>query len=426
MTSATELLRAVDHLPYSQRMRETALHACSLAEADELDRLLAELDGLGPYARRTALHMALAARTVGYVERALHDPDMAFRRAALRGIRTLPDVTDAAAARVLDDAPEDLRAAFHRTLLHARRTVLADRLLPDVHAVHGDRDAARLLPACGAGTVRTWLPRLAHAVTAWGTLAKHHPLAALEHAEQECAELGSDRVRGWRWWNARGRIVLNALAPLEPVRVGVLVERFGFWAHGGLPDPRALRAVLSADPSRAVPLLVGPQDRRGPAYRRLCPALLDFADRLGDGDLLAFQPFRSNPVRELFAALPRERRAGFYDAMQAEDGGGVFVHHLAIFDLLPRDRAAREAQELRAQYEEAQRTRGYDDPEEFPDSAEWLPYAEAREVLGAASKDPVPYVRAKARELLVMAASRDGGPGELARSRKPWTGRSPG
>ncbi|WP_143220691.1 hypothetical protein [Actinomadura sp. CNU-125] len=110
-------------------MRALALHARRLAGTPALSGLLEELSGLGRYERRTALHMAMAARDLPYIERVLAGPDLELRRAALRAVRTLP-VADDAAAAVLDDAPANLRRAFYRML---RR---------------GDRPAARPTGSC--------------------------------------------------------------------------------------------------------------------------------------------------------------------------------------------------------------------------------------------------------------------------------------
>ncbi|MFV2178447.1 hypothetical protein ACFHW2_24070 [Actinomadura sp. LOL_016] len=138
---AAELPARVEPLPYPERMRALALHARRLAGTPALGELLGELSARGRYERRTALHMAMAARDLPFVERALAGPDLGLRRAALRAVRTLP-VADDAAAAVLDDAPANLRRAFYRMLRRADRPALADRLLPEVRSRWGDREAA--------------------------------------------------------------------------------------------------------------------------------------------------------------------------------------------------------------------------------------------------------------------------------------------
>ncbi|MBE1536043.1 hypothetical protein [Actinomadura algeriensis] len=93
----------------------------------------------------------------------------------MSSVEPVKEPADDAAAAVLDDAPADLRRAFYRTLRHTGRAALADRLLPDVRARWGDREAAAPLPACSGAEVARWLPDLEHAVTAWRALAERVP-----------------------------------------------------------------------------------------------------------------------------------------------------------------------------------------------------------------------------------------------------------
>ncbi|MFG2001852.1 hypothetical protein ACGFNU_22140 [Spirillospora sp. NPDC048911] len=95
-------------------MRELALHARRHRGTPAFRSLLGELAARETYERRTALHLAMAARDLTHIEAVLSGPDLSLRRAALRAVRTLP-VSDDAAAAVLDDAPSDLRRAFYRT-----------------------------------------------------------------------------------------------------------------------------------------------------------------------------------------------------------------------------------------------------------------------------------------------------------------------
>jgi hypothetical protein len=120
---ADEFLRSFEALPYPRRMRELALYARRFGGTPEFARVLAQLSARGPYERRTALHLAMAARDLPFVEDALAGPDLSLRRAALRAVRTLP-VSDEAAAAVLVDASVELRLAPYRTLIHGRREAL--------------------------------------------------------------------------------------------------------------------------------------------------------------------------------------------------------------------------------------------------------------------------------------------------------------
>ncbi|MGW0202745.1 hypothetical protein, partial [Nonomuraea sp. NPDC003201] len=100
--SADALLARFAPLPYPRRMRALALHARRLAGTSQLRVLLDELSARDRYARRTALHVAMAARDLEHVREVLAGPDMGLRRAALRAVRTLP-VPDPAVAAAFED-----------------------------------------------------------------------------------------------------------------------------------------------------------------------------------------------------------------------------------------------------------------------------------------------------------------------------------
>lgn len=394
-------------------MREAALHARRLAGLGHLAPLLTELGAGDRPQRRMALHLALSAHDVAYVERVLAGPDMPLRRSALRGIRTLP-VSDAAAARVLEDAPADLRAAWYRVLRAARRTALADRLLPAVAAAWGDREAAVLLPACSSDTVAEWLPRLRHAVAAWRALAKAHPDAVL--ADAEAVSAAGAGAGASRWLHGPGRQVLDVLAPIAPARVLALVERHRLWdMYGRLPDGRALRALLAFDAARTVAAL-RPAPGSIVRYAELRPVRERLAD-LPDDVVAPMVRFGGASTRALMAALPPARRATVYDLVVGSGERTSFGFDTALLhlDLLPADRAAAEARAWLAWHAERGHSSGdpLDDPE-FPlRLTVCLPYAEAAPELRKAAFGTDADLRALARGLLVSAAARSGNPMEL-------------
>ncbi|MFD0636773.1 hypothetical protein ACFQ9X_39575 [Catenulispora yoronensis] len=110
-------------------------------------------------------------------------------------------MADDAAAAVLTDASLELRRAFYRTLFHARRTALADRLLPSVRRQWGDGEAALLLAACSADVAAKQLPELAHAVGSWTALARRHPEAVMAHLDSGDPAL---EVLGYAFWKRWG------------------------------------------------------------------------------------------------------------------------------------------------------------------------------------------------------------------------------
>ncbi|GGV22052.1 hypothetical protein GCM10010182_50560 [Actinomadura cremea] len=394
---AAELLARVEPLPYPERMRALALHARRLAGTPALGELLGELSARGRYERRTALHMAMAARDLPFVERALAGPDLGLRRAALRAVRTLP-VADDAAAAVLDDAPANLRRAFYRMLRHADRPALADRLLPDVRSRWGDREAAALLPACSGGTVARSLPDLDHAVTAWRALAERHPGPFLE--------LAHERAAGWNWLRLRAA-GLPPLARRDPAGLLELLERRDVRerVRRRLPKPVA-RRLFAVDVVRAARAAPGTGDRRRPLFSRD-----EHLRDLSDSELREFLPEDAHALAKILVHFPPGRRAGLVDAVVERRGGpfpGLRAHPL--LDRLPPERAAAEARRMldwHGSVWHSARSR-LDDPDIPLKLAAHLPYAEASGPLREAALTGDPKRRGLARELLVRAAARTG------------------
>ncbi|WP_433323528.1 hypothetical protein [Spirillospora sp. CA-294931] len=393
MSPAAALLAHVEQLAHPRRMRELALFARGIAGTPELHDLLADLAARGPYERRVALHMAMAVRDLDHVARALAGPDLDLRRAALRAVRTLP-VPDDDAARVLDDAPEVLRRAFYRTLLHARRHALADRLLPEVRERWGEREAAALLPACGPATVARSLDGLVHAVPSWRAIGKHHPGPLLDLAERRWMA-----VRHW-----------THAAHADPARVLALLERRGLGPRAQL-IPEAFFALLArTDPGRTGRLLLG--DRRG-RRRRPGKTLRRYLRSCPDSELLRVVPSHEHTLACLLASLPAGRRGWIFRAA-VERRGGPFpgLGALRLLDLLPPADAAAEARRMldwHGSVWHSARAR-LDDPALPLRMTAYLPYDEASGPLAEAATDGDPRRRGPARTLLVECAARTGDP----------------
>ncbi|GAA3937736.1 hypothetical protein GCM10023085_18850 [Actinomadura viridis] len=407
--AADELLANVEPLPYPRRMRELALHARRLAGTPELTALLDELSGRGPYERRTALHMAMAARDLDRVAAVLAGPDMALRRAALRAVRTLP-VPDEAAAAALDDAPSGLRRAFYRTLLHSRRTALADRLLPAVRERWGDREAAVLLPACTGPVVARELPGLAHAVVAWRTLGRRHPGPVLDDAERELARTPFPVG----FWRRRGAGV-DAAAAHAPGRVLSLFE--GGDRAPRLPalSPTALGTLVRAEPRRMVRVLLG---TAWPSYPGVRPEMLAHLRTCPQEEITARVPSRPWRLRSFLEALPPERREAAFDAA-AERGADVSagLRAMDLLDLLPAPRAAREARRMLDWHGSAwHSSRSHANDPDLPLRLQaFLPYDEAEAPLREAAFSGDPHRRGLARALWLECAARTGDRAVLAR-----------
>ncbi|MGN9842656.1 hypothetical protein ACTMTI_31475 [Nonomuraea sp. H19] len=395
---AAALLARLEPLPYPRRMRALALHARRLAGTSQLRILLGELSAQDQYARRTALHLAMAARDLAFIQEVLAAPDMGLRRAALRAVRTLP-VPDAAVAAALQDAPTQLRLALYRTLAHARRPALAESLLPDVHARWGDREAAALLPACGARTVARWLPEVAHAVTSWTALAKRHAGAIMAVAEQEL----STGVHAWTWWHRRGAGV--ELASLtEPARMLALLERHDLRPVLRRLPAAVLNALFRADAERARRLLVDACSTGWPAPPEV---LLRHLRSGSDAEILrlASADHRLGPV---LRSLPPARRAAIFEASAGQRGGSTGLWAMRLLRWLPAEQAAAEARRMLAWHGSvwhSARSR-LDDPDIPLKLTSYLPYEEAVGPLREAAVGGDPRRRGLARTLLVRCTAR--------------------
>ncbi|WP_344821164.1 hypothetical protein [Actinocorallia longicatena] len=383
-------------------MRALALHAREHAGHPGFPALLRDLADQAHYGRRTALHLAMAAADLPYIAEILAGPDTELRRAALRAVRTLP-VPDDAVPPALEEAPADLRLAVLKAVVHSGRTALAERLLPEVHARWGAREAAVLLPACGPRTVARWLPSLAHAVAGWRPLVRRHPSAVVDQLAAELAD--SD---GWSVWKRRSGVIAQ-VAEAEPLRVLDLLERHdqGAWAVrvGG----RCLGPLLRADPVRTARLLAGRTWGRRPPSRSLLRNLA----RLPDEALHAIVPADAWRIERFLRAVPLRRRAALYARLESP---GLEV--LPILGLLPRELAAAEARRLRDWHASVWHSaRAHlDDPKITLRIAVHLPFAEAEAELRAAAFTGDPRRRELARGLLLEAADRTGDAALLSRT----------
>jgi hypothetical protein len=345
--------------------------------------------------RREALHQAMIDRDFPVIEEALRGEDLALRRAALRAVRTLP-VSDDAAAAVLTDASLELRRAFYRTLLDARRTALADRLLPSVHRQWGDGEAAALLPACSARVAADQLPGLAHAVGSWTTLARRHPEAVLAHIESGDPALGL----GYAFWR-RWETVLTILAESLPERTIAFLETQD--TRYGLQLPaRAMTALVKADPMGAWTLVAS--DER-PRTNRLHYQAVEALD---DAGIMAYVDGDVHTLWAVLGHLPTARREGLVDAFVAAAPELQPMWAEPLLDVLPAARAEAEARRMlewhRSQWHPV-RGRSQAKTVELT-LASYLPVTEAVAVLTEAAGSSTSTVRRSARSLLLDRVAR--------------------
>ncbi|WP_413806305.1 hypothetical protein [Streptomyces sp. OE57] len=414
-----ELLAALDPLPFPRRMRELAGRARAASAEGRLGALIEELERRGTYERRLAAVAAAAGGRTGHLAARLADPDPVVRHRALDTARRGGPgaVPDDALEAAFEDAPATVRRELARTVVAGRRGTLADRLIEPFRERWGDGEAARLLPGCGAETVARLLPGLFHAVRGWRPLVSRHPLAVLDEAARQLAALPAPLRADW--WTRYAPCVALA-APVEPERVLELLEDYG---EGPLPTPvRArLSALVAADPSRTLRLLLAPE--HSGTRRRLDRAVLRRIVRADPPELAELgralrHDADPDALARLLAALPPARRPAFYDRAtydqatydQATDGRAAAhaVIDPAVLEILPRPRRQAEARRMAAQARE----RGAPWTTVL-ESVAHLPVEEAREELVAAVRRPSAEDRALAHPLLIRCVARSGDPDAL-------------
>ncbi|MCX4985109.1 hypothetical protein [Streptomyces sp. NBC_00572] len=342
ISTADQLLAALEPLPHAARLRFTAVTAHRLAAGGGLRPLLTALAAGSPYERRLAALAALTGGEPDHLVARLGDPDPVVRRYALRGARRL-SVPDAAVEAAYDDAPAVVRADLARLLRDGRRPGLAERLVLRVRGEYGDRDAARLLPGCSTEFTARLLPELAGALAfeGWSTLAVRHPAAVLDHAERELGGI-PQRLRDL-WWRRHAAGIAAAL-PAAPGRVLDLLERYG---PDNLPGPLhdRLGDLVAVDAERVVRWFAAP-DRTAARWERT-------PGRAVMRQLVAADPpslptlgarwFHREAFGVLLRSMPPGRRARFVDAVVAagDPRGNVRAHAGVIAPLPPSERHAR-------------------------------------------------------------------------------------
>lgn len=395
---ADRLLAALDPLPYPRRARRIALWAQERAAAGELSAVLAELSGRGAYEHGVAALAAGVGRDIRWLQDRLADPDPLVRSRAMAAVRQ-GSVPDDAVVAALEDASTVVRRALTRAVVAGRRTALADALIRPLREHWGDAEAARLLPACSAGTVAELLPGLFYTIVQWTKLARRHSSALLDEAERRLNARSEDnRVV---WWSLHGAVA-EAAVESAPDRVLDLLERL---CPGALPEQihRRLGQLAAADPEATVRLLLAPGRTdadllrlRPPVLRTLIrhrpPGFDDFAQALARNNDRAL-------VRLLKLMPPSERSACYDTAMRGRPTRFASLSD-ALLGVLPRDRRHAEARRMAAQ------AREYGGSWQLVLSAvSFLPVAEAREELLAATRRSEAMDRAFAYPLLVRNAA---------------------
>jgi hypothetical protein len=386
LAATRTLLTSLDPLSYPARMHRLAEWART---APDRAQVCAELREQGPYERRLALTAAMVVQDIAGIAAAARDPQPSVRGAALAAL----PVEHLAVDHV--DRPAVDRRLVYRLLRRRRAPGVADALIAVVRAEFGDLEAAALLPACGADTVRALLPGLEHAVSL-DRLVRWHSGPLLDRVRERLAASPAElRVQIWA-------SAADGVLRCDPAQVLDLLERYA--PEESLPGRLRAYGILAAhDPGRVARLLGAPGRAAWLQRTALPPALLRRLALLPTGELgVLAGRFRghSRALAALLDAVAPARRGELYDLALAEADTARLVPAAEVMEVLPAAVRIREATRVlglaKIQEREAQ-VRAWSAYLAWPDASAALAGA-----LGSGDADD----RAQGYALLVEAARR--------------------
>ncbi|SCG39693.1 hypothetical protein [Micromonospora coxensis] len=395
LTATRTLLTSLDPLPYRRRMNRLTEWART---APDRARVCADLRQQGAYQRHLALVAALVVRDADGVAAALRDPQPSVRgaalTAALRAGIPIGDVTD---------RPATERRRVYRALRRRPAPAVADPLITQVRAAFGDEEAATLLPACGADTVRALLPDLEHALDL-ERLVRRHPGPLLDRIRERLATAPPELRT--RIWSDAADAVLRS----DPAQALDLLERYA--PEGSLPGRLSAYGVLAAhDASRVVRLLTAPARAAWIQRTRLPPALLRRVAALPTDELAPLAGRLrddSRALAALLAVVAPARRGELYDRAVAEVDTAALTPGAEVMEVLPaavRIREARRVLGLARIREREAEVRGW---------SAYLAWPDASAALDVALRSGDAGERAHGYVLLVQAARRSRDPQAVA------------
>jgi hypothetical protein len=341
--SRTAFLSELDSLGEGARLARAArLGLAGRGQPDLVPLMDALLSG-SPYEGRLALEIARSAGHEPVLLRGLTLASCLVRgRAASLAASTVRD--EAALERLLPELAFFVRRRLLKGVVKARRGALAARLFPQVLARHGAEEAALLLPALDASTLRARLPELAHTVRNWRPLVHRDPEGVLDFLRTRLTEAPERERRSLfvlfgaplsELTLSRGEAVLELVRTLAPP------EELPHCIRIALPH------LLRHHPAATATLLLRPAWRDALQREWIAPGarrelrFLSPEDRLALARALADAPSRLAEYLEVFA--PSARRALF---LHAYEGVAPRVHPPELLAALPHatrdDEAARQ------------------------------------------------------------------------------------
>ncbi|REG24504.1 hypothetical protein ATI61_114112 [Archangium gephyra] len=332
--SREALLSELDPLGYGARLARVARLGRDGRGSPALTQLMARLLSGDAYEANLALELARGARDESVLLRGLTHPSslVRARTAALAGSH-LQD--DAALERLLPELSPFVRRRLLKDVAQARRSALAARLLPLVLSRHGAAEAALLLPALDADTVRRLLPQLEHTFRAWRTLVRRHPDEVLAFIGSRLTH-APERER--RALFAAYRVALSELTLSHGEAVLLLVRDLAPPQELPLFVRDTLPRLTRRHPEQLFALLTRPGWSAAHIARELTAGLLhelrffSHAQRLGLARLLAESP---SDLARFLEALPPSQRAGLF--AHAFEGAPPRELPEALLQVLPHE-----------------------------------------------------------------------------------------
>jgi hypothetical protein len=310
------LLAQLDSLSYGARLARLATLAREGRGHAALTRLMDELLSGDAHEASLALELARAARDEAPLLRALTHPSTRVRTQAARlAGRCIRD--DGSLERTLPDLSPDSRRRVLKSLTRARRGALAARLLPQVLARHGAREAVLLLSVLDDAALRRLLPELGHLVKSWRSLVWQRPDAVLDYLQ---ARLSSAAERERAHLFERYREPLVVLTHRRSEAVLRLVRELA--PPNALPSAviASMRRLTRRHPEHVFALLTRPAMREALQRGGLPHGTLVEAD--------AFSPEQRRTLARLLADSPGHLTA-FLQALAPSLRAELFTHAYA-------------------------------------------------------------------------------------------------
>jgi hypothetical protein len=307
------LLEQLDSLNHGARMAHLGRLGKEARGSAALTALMEELLAGDAYEAGIALQLARASRAEAPLLRALTHPSRMIRMlaAALAG----PCIRDdAALERVLPDLAPAARRRVLKGVTLARRSALAERLVPQVLAQRGSTEAVLLLPALDEASVRRLLPEIGHQLKSWHTLVWRHPEAVLQYLQARFAA-AAERERPTLFF--RYHEALAELTHLRSAQVLALARDFATFEVMPTPLLTASRRLTRRHPEQIFDILMRPSLRGWLRNQGLPAGVLIEAD--------AFSPEQLRALARVLGEMPHHL-AALLGALAPSRRAALFAH----------------------------------------------------------------------------------------------------